>query len=160
VAEDLTQETFLQAWQSFDRFQRGTNCRAWLFRILYFVWSHELRRRGREPIVFDEAAADLDGLPSDVPTCDRLTDDEVIGAFDRLPAVFREAVLLADIEGFSYREIASLLGIPLGTVMSRLNRGRVLLRRELLSYARDHGIGPVADGGHGHRVLPLRKVSS
>lgn len=140
VAEDLTQETFLQAWRSFARFQRGSNCRAWLHGILYFVWSHERRRRGREPVLFDSAMLDTQVLIYDPPTPDRLTDEDVLHAFEKLPQSLQEIVLLADVEGLTYREVASVLSIPLGTVMSRLNRGRRLLRSALVECAGGHGI--------------------
>jgi RNA polymerase sigma-70 factor (ECF subfamily) len=160
VAEDLVQETYLQAWRSFDRFERGSNCRAWLFGILYFVWTHEVRRRGREPVVFDDAAVDVDSRPADVPTPDRLTDSEVLAAFESLPSALQQAVLLADIEGLSYREIAGLAGIPLGTVMSRLNRARRLLRERLASYAREHGVRVGDEEKKRGRVLPIKTASS
>jgi RNA polymerase sigma-70 factor, ECF subfamily len=140
-ADDLTQETFLHAWQSFQRFDRSQSCRAWLCGILHHVWSHERRRMDREPIVFDPAAVRTDALLYDPPTPDTLTEEEVLAAFDALPDALRETVLLADVEELTYREIATILSIPIGTVMSRLNRGRKLLRHQLAAYAQSRGIG-------------------
>jgi RNA polymerase sigma-70 factor (ECF subfamily) len=159
VAEDLAQETFLQAWRSFGRFDRGANCRAWLFGILYFVWSHERRRRGREPVVFDDAVVDA-ASPSSVPAIpDHLTDDEVLAALKKLPDVLQEIVLLTDVEGFAYREASALLKIPLGTVMSRLNRARKRLRAELADCALRRGTVCGADHEARHvRVLAMRKT--
>ncbi|MDO8835758.1 MAG: sigma-70 family RNA polymerase sigma factor [Vicinamibacterales bacterium] len=145
VAEDLTQETFLKAWQSFQRFQRGTNCRAWLVGILYFVWSHERRRRGRERVVFDSDAADANVVLYDPPTPEQITDDSVLAVFETLPGPLQEVVLLADVEELTYREVAALLEIPLGTVMSRLHRARRVLRHELAGYARERGIRGVSE---------------
>ncbi len=156
VAEDLTQETFLQAWRSFSRFQRGTSCRAWLQGILHFVWSHERRRRGRDPIVFDSVTADEKVLVYDPPTPDRLTDREVLAAFEKLPPALQETILLADVEGLTYREVASALSIPVGTVMSRLNRGRRMLRSALAESARARGIGERHDSPRRPDVLPRK----
>jgi RNA polymerase sigma-70 factor (ECF subfamily) len=158
VAEDLTQETFLQAWRSFRRFERGTNCRAWLFGILGFVWSHERRRRGREPVVYDDAIVEAASPCSEPPIPDHLTDADVLAALDCLPRVLRETILLTDVEGFTYREASNLLGIPLGTVMSRLNRGRRLLRAELSDHAgiNDDAVGRTHDAGRA-RILTMTK---
>jgi len=140
TAEDLVQEACLQAWRSFHRFERGTNCRAWLYRILYFVWSHERRRLMRRPlVVFDSAVVDTDTREYDPPTPDRVTEREILDALEKLPDALQEIVLLSDVEGLTYRELADLLDIPMGTVMSRLNRARGLLRRGLASYAATHG---------------------
>jgi RNA polymerase sigma-70 factor (ECF subfamily) len=159
VAEDLVQETFLQAWRSFHRFDRGTNCRAWLFGILYFVRSHERRRRGREPVVFDDTIVDAIPDSSDSAIPDRITDDEVLAALKKLPNAWQETVLLTDVEGFTYREASAFLEIPLGTVMSRLNRARRRLRVELADYALTRGIGcGSAHEARRSRVLPMRKM--
>jgi RNA polymerase sigma-70 factor, ECF subfamily len=159
VADDLTQETFLQAWRSFSRFERGTNCRAWLFGILYFVWSHERRRRGREPVVYDDSIVEAASPCSEPPIPDHLTDADVLAALDSLPRALRETILLTDVEGFTYREVSSLLEIPLGTVMSRLNRGRRLLRAQLASHAGivDGSAERPPDAGQA-RVLMMKKV--
>lgn len=136
-AEDVVQETFLQAWKSFDRFELGTNCRAWLYKIMFHVIQHHRRkwfgfnlRSTRDDNVELDAA-----LVYEPPVPQELTDEEVIAAFDRIPGNYREVMVLADVQEFSYKEIAETLSIPLGTVMSRLNRGRKLLRVELAQYA-------------------------
>lgn len=141
VAADLAQETFLQAWRSFHRFEPGTNCRAWLYRILLHVWSHERRRRTREPILFDSEVADVETPLYDPPIPDNLSEAQVLEALDRLAPGHRAIVLLSDVEDLSYREIAEILEIPIGTVMSRLSRARRTLRHELGEYARSLGIG-------------------
>lgn len=141
MAADLLQETYLQAWKSFHRFEAGTNCRAWLYRILLNVWSHERRRRTRDPIVFGSEPGDLETVSAEPPIPDDLTGTQVLEALNRLPAAHRSIVILADVEDLSYREIAEILQIPIGTVMSRLSRGRRALRQELASYARTLGIG-------------------
>jgi RNA polymerase sigma-70 factor, ECF subfamily len=129
TAEDAVQETFLRAWKSFDRFQPGTNCRAWLYRIMFVVLAQYRRAQSVQPILvdFDPALEQA----ADQPMPDVFTRDQVAAAFDKLPSPFREAVLLADVEELSYREIAEALDIPMGTVMSRLSRGRRLLRGHL-----------------------------
>lgn len=130
-AEDVVQETFLQAWKSFHRFQPGTNCRAWLFKILFHVMSHHRRKLFRLPVadVADETLAET-AVYSPAPT-EHLTDDEVLSAFEKMPQLYRAVVMLADVQEFSYKEISAVLNIPLGTVMSRLNRGRKILRQAL-----------------------------
>lgn len=136
VAEDLTQDTFLRAWTAFPRFQQGTNCRAWLIGILYHVWSHERRRRGRTPVLFDSDAVAANVVVYSPPTPEGLTDEAVLAAFEAMAPELREVVLLADVEELKYREIAALLDIPLGTVMSRLNRARRSLRQALAAERR------------------------
>jgi RNA polymerase sigma-70 factor, ECF subfamily len=130
-AEDLVQETMMQALQSFHRFQPGTNCRAWLTRILQNVRSNRRRAKGRSPLVDDPD--DRIGLATAFvpPVAQQLTDEDVLGALTRIPAQFQEVVVLCDVEELTYKEIADSLGIPLGTVMSRLHRGRALLRAEI-----------------------------
>jgi RNA polymerase sigma-70 factor (ECF subfamily) len=130
-AEDLVQETMMQALQSFHRFQPGTNCRAWMTTILQHVRSNRRRARGRSPFVDDPD--DRIGLatPFVPPVAQHLTDDDLLGALSRIPAQFQEVLVLCDVEELTYKEIADALGIPIGTVMSRLHRGRTLLRAEL-----------------------------
>ena len=135
LAEDLTQETFLQAWSSFERFEPGTNCRAWLYRIFHHVYSHDRRRQSR-----DDRRVDLQDLPAHAiifdPPLQRVFDHRLVAdAFSELGSDARELILLADVEGFTYREIALLLEIPIGTVMSRLSRARKRLRMLLTSRA-------------------------
>ncbi len=147
-AEDVVQETFAHALQSFHRFQPGTNARAWLLSIMRHVRSNRLRSRRRAP--FEEAAGDRIGrTPAVDQTPQHVTDGEVLDALADLPADFQEVVLLSDVEDLSYREIASLLNIPIGTVMSRLHRARRLLRASLAAYAAARGIGArrARDGG-------------
>jgi RNA polymerase sigma-70 factor (ECF subfamily) len=135
AAEDLVQETYLQAWRSFHRFEAGTNCRAWLYKILLFTYSGQRRKRARQPFLVELDAAGESALLTDTPTPDTLTAEAVKAAFDRLAEPFRTLVLLVDVEELSYREAADALSIPIGTVMSRLSRGRRLLRLELAHHA-------------------------
>jgi RNA polymerase sigma-70 factor, ECF subfamily len=129
-AEDVLQEMYLRAWRAFDRFTPGTNCRAWLFKILFNVIRNHRRKWFRlvltsEPETFEETMVYEPPIPQD------LSDGEVLGAFEKLPPQFAEVVLLADVYEFSYKEVQETLGIPIGTVMSRLSRGRQLLRGHL-----------------------------
>ena len=131
TADDLVQETYLRAWRSFDRFEPGTNCRAWLFRIFFNVHSEHRRSQARKPLVFS-----LDRVKESTPlsptyTTSDLTLEEIRAALGELVEPYRIAIVLADIEGLTYREIAEALGVPIGTVMSRLSRGREILRTRL-----------------------------
>jgi RNA polymerase sigma-70 factor, ECF subfamily len=137
-AEDLVQETFLQAWKSFHRFEAGTNLRAWLYKIMFNLHYTSLRRNKLELVPVEETI--FDTLAYDPPTPQFVTEEEVLGALERLPRDFQVPVILADIEELSYLEIAEVLNIPKGTVMSRLHRGRKLLRLELVNYARSYGL--------------------
>ena len=136
-AEDLVQETYLQAWRSFQRFELGTNLRAWLYKILFNVYYSGIRRERLELAPIEETIAET--IAYDPPTPQHLTEEEVLTALERIPRDFQVPVVLADVEELSYREIADALQIPLGTVMSRLHRGRKLLRMELGNYARNAG---------------------
>jgi RNA polymerase sigma-70 factor (ECF subfamily) len=148
-ADDVVQETYLQAWKSFHRFEPGTNCRAWLFQILFHC-VHHYRRKWFNFRMVKESEDILEQLAaSSPPVPERLTDTEILSALDRVPADFRAVVLLADVEEFSYKEIAGILGIPIGTVMSRLSRGRRLLRESLSEVARTYGIGLARGEGQG-----------
>ena len=149
-AEDLVQETLLRAYAGWDGFQRGTNCRAWLFRILTNSFINECRRLGKErrwiglnePIMSPtrrRAAQDPEGTLVEGGLA-----DEVVGALEALPPDFRQVVVLADLENLSYRDIARRLSCPMGTVMSRLYRGRRLLESALGDYARQQGISKAA----------------
>jgi RNA polymerase sigma-70 factor (ECF subfamily) len=140
VAEDLVQETFLQAWKSFHRFEEGTNCRAWLYKILFFVVSQHRRKGRRELAVVTLEQVPDEVLSFDPPTPDVLTRRQLLAAFELLPEPYRVVVLLADVEELSYREIASVLDVPVGTVMSRLSRARKMLRRELVAQAEAMGL--------------------
>jgi RNA polymerase sigma-70 factor (ECF subfamily) len=139
-AEDLTQETFIQALKSFHRYTPGTNCRAWLVTILYHLNSKRKYKLGRLKLVEDveEHIAQTVAFVPSMP--EELKDEEILKALERLPQAFRDAVVLSDVEEFSYKEVAELLQVPIGTVMSRLSRGRKLLRLQLTDYARNFGI--------------------
>lgn len=148
-AEDVVQDTCLRAFRAFDRFDPGTNCRAWLFTILRNVFLNRVRSQGREVLEtelgsLDAAEATVGSrLERDSNPEERFLQTVLHGDVDRavktLPLAFREAVILVDLEGLSYRETAGVLGCPVGTVMSRLSRGRALLRRALRHFAREHG---------------------
>ncbi len=140
-AEDVLQEAYLKAWRSFHQFRRGTDCRAWLFRIM-FNCIHDHHRHWfntKATDEFDEKAAAK--FPYAPPIPDELTDEEIVAAVRELPDRYREIVLLADVEEFSYKEIAEVLGLPIGTVMSRLSRARKSLRTTLAGVAESYGIG-------------------
>lgn len=139
-AEDLVQETFLQAWRSFHRFEPGTNCRAWLYKIMLFTHSRSRRDQSRRPFHVDLDTANEKALLFEPLTPDSITATSVRAAFDALPEPFRLAVLLVDVEGLTYREAADALDAPIGTVMSRLNRGRRLMRIALVEEAAAYGI--------------------
>ena len=153
-AEDLVQETYLKAYRAFDSFQEGTNLKAWLYRILTNTFINSYRSKKRRP---DESELDevedlylyrrLGGLEAaaagrsaEEEVLDSFTDDEVKQALEALPEQFRMAVLLADVEGFSYKEIAEILDIPIGTVMSRLHRGRKALQKGLFEFGLERGL--------------------
>jgi RNA polymerase sigma-70 factor (ECF subfamily) len=159
-AEDLVQETFAKAYGSFHQFEHGTNLKAWLYRILTNTFINTYRKRQREPQ--QSATEEIEdwqlaraeshqstGLRSaEAEALDHLPDSDVKEALQRIPEDFRIAVYLADVEGFAYKEIAEIMGTPIGTVMSRLHRGRRQLRGMLEDYARDRGV-PAARGGEG-----------
>ncbi|QLQ15841.1 MAG: sigma-70 family RNA polymerase sigma factor [Micropruina sp.] len=152
-AEDLVQETFVKAFASFKQFTPGTNLKAWLYRILTNTYINSYRKKQRQPQLsggdtiedWQLARAEAhtsDGLRSaEMDALDRMPDSVVTDAMAALAPDFRLAVYLADVEGFSYKEIAEIMGTPIGTVMSRLNRGRNQLRALLADYAREHGLG-------------------
>ena len=133
-AEDAVQECLLQAWKSFARFEPGTNCRAWLYKILFHVISHHRRKWSRLWLAEDPQILE-DTLVAKTEVPEHLTDQEILGALRRMPQRYAEVVLLADVQEFSYKEIQTTLSIPIGTVMSRLSRGREYLRAELASMA-------------------------
>jgi RNA polymerase sigma-70 factor (ECF subfamily) len=139
-AEDVVQETYLLAWKAFDRFEPGTNCRAWLFTIMLNAVGH-YRRRWFDRRVTGETAEVLEETVCYTPPVpEELTDQDVLTALDKIPQKFRAVILLADVEEFSYKEAAGILGVPVGTVMSRLSRGRALLRAALCDVARSYGL--------------------
>jgi RNA polymerase sigma-70 factor, ECF subfamily len=151
-AEDIVQETYAKAYASFHQFTPGTNLKAWLYRILTNTYINSYRKKQREPLLSDgERVEDWQlaraeshtssGLKSaEMVALENLPDSDVKEALQQLGPDFRLAVYLADVEGFSYKEIAEIMGTPIGTVMSRLNRGRTQLRGLLADYARDRGI--------------------
>jgi RNA polymerase sigma-70 factor (ECF subfamily) len=130
-AEDLVQDTMRQALESFHRFTPGTNCRAWLMSILHHVRSNKRRAKARSPLVPDADDAISSTVPFVPPVPEHLTDEELLGALRRIPQQYQEVIVLSDVEELPYKEIAKALSIPIGTVMSRLHRGRALLRQEL-----------------------------
>ena len=153
-AEDLVQETFLKGWRSFNTFQEGTNLRAWLFRIMTNTYINKYNAKQRRP---DETELDeveelflfrrlgaFDQSKMSASAEDQMlemfTDDEVKNALEELPEQFRLPVLLSDVDGFSYKEIAEMLDVPIGTVMSRLHRGRKVMQKLLYEYAKERGL--------------------
>jgi RNA polymerase sigma-70 factor (ECF subfamily) len=142
-ASDAVQETYLIAWKSFDRYEQGTNCRAWLFQILFNVVRHE-RRNWFKWITAKEADVTEARIAAPLPIPDTLSDNDILSALDKLPVHFREALLLVDVEEFSYKEASEILKIPIGTIMSRLSRARAVLRKELVDVARSYGLSAVS----------------
>lgn len=140
-ADDLVQETYMQAWKSFAHYEPGTNCRAWLYKILFNKYDHHRRKQFTQSKYFQEADELLFEFSTATPSVpEHLTDAEVIGALDKLPVHYRSVVMLADVHEFDYKEVAQILEIPIGTVMSRLNRARTQLKRSLAGVAREYGI--------------------
>jgi RNA polymerase sigma-70 factor, ECF subfamily len=152
-AKDLVQETMLRAYRAFDRFEPGTHLKAWLFRIMTNAYISTYRKRQRRPLeVSQDEIEDFDlhkelkdhdlqfiATPESI-VLDSLVDSDLTDAIDGLREQFRLAVVLSDIEGFSYAEMAEIMGVPMGTVMSRLHRGRKALQKRLWELARDRGI--------------------
>jgi len=139
-ADDVVQDVYLQAWKSFDSFEVGTNCRAWLFKILFYALHHHRRKWFNARMVKDSEEL-LDQAVCTAPIPEHLTDKEILAALNRVPQDFRAVVLLVDVEEFSYKDASSILSVPIGTVMSRLSRGRKLLREQLAGLAQSYGIG-------------------
>jgi RNA polymerase sigma-70 factor (ECF subfamily) len=155
-AEDLVQETYFKAYRAFHTFQEGTNLKAWLYRILTNTYINQYRAKKRRPDETDlDEVEDLylyrrlgglegaeAGRSAEEELIEHLTSDEVKQALEALPEQFRMAVLLADVEGFAYKEIAEILDIPIGTVMSRLHRGRKAMQKSLYEFARKRNLVP------------------
>ena len=145
-ADDVVQDVYLQAWKSFDRFEPGTNCRAWLFRILFHSL-HHYRRKWMNPREIREGEEVIGLAPAAAQVAAQITDEDVLRALSAVSDEYRAVVLLVDVEEFSYKEAADILRVPIGTVMSRLNRGRRVLRERLSGTARSYGIGSPAREG-------------
>ena len=151
-AEDVVQETFLKAYRAYDSYTEGTNLKAWLYRILTNTYINKYRKQQRRPSEVElgelqdlylykrlgESSGATQSAEADM--LDAFVDSDVIEALESLPETFRLPVLLADVDGFSYKEIAEMLDVPIGTVMSRLHRGRKALQKKLWDVAQEHGI--------------------
>ena len=140
-AEDLVQETMFQALKSFHRYEMGTNCRAWLVTIMYNLNYKRIAKLTKLKLVDDPEEKLAETVPFEPSVPESLTDETIIAALKDVPDSFRSVVVLSDVEEFSYKEIASILDIPMGTVMSRLYRGRRILRQSLAGQAREYGFG-------------------
>ncbi|MCZ9309218.1 sigma-70 family RNA polymerase sigma factor [Corynebacterium uberis] len=152
-AQDLVQETYMKAFQAFDRFKQGTNLKAWLYRIMTNTYINSYRKKQRQPVqtsadevtdrqLYTTSSHDSTGLESaEVEALKRLPNQQIIDALGQLRDDYRMAVYYADVEGLAYKEIAEIMGTPVGTVMSRLHRGRKQLRGLLKEVAHEHGIG-------------------
>lgn len=156
-ARDLVQDTYLKAFASFHQFEPGTNLKAWLYRVLTTTFINNYRKKQRQPLISNaeledwqiaEAASHTSdqGKSAEVEALEKMPDSDVKRALQEIPEEFRMAVYFSDVEGFSYKEIAEILDIPTGTVMSRLHRGRKQLRALLMDYAKDRGYVSSAGG--------------
>jgi RNA polymerase sigma-70 factor (ECF subfamily) len=150
-AEDLVQEAYLRAYRGFSGFREGTNLRAWMYRILTNTFINSYRKRQREPVtvadddiedwyLYDKLGEAGAEASAEASVLESIPDEDVQRALEALPEQFRMAVWLADVEGFSYKEIAEIIGVPIGTVMSRLHRGRKSLQKALWETVRERGL--------------------
>ena len=153
-AEDLVQETYMKAWRAYDSYEEGTNLRAWLFRIMTNTYINKYNAKMRRPTETELDDVEELYLYRRLGTIDQsrmsasaedqmmelFTDDEVKNAIEELPEAFRMPLLLSDVDGFSYKEIAEMLDVPLGTVMSRLHRGRKAMQKRLYEFAKERGL--------------------
>ncbi len=133
-AEDLTQETFVQAFKSFHRYEKGTNCKAWLMTILHHTNAKRIGKLSRLRIVRDQDEQIASTVAFEPTVPQNITDEDILAALEKLPEHFRTVVVMADVEDFAYKEVADILAIPIGTVMSRLHRGRKILRADLAAH--------------------------
>lgn len=140
AAEDLVQETMMQSLKSFHRFKKGTNCKAWMTTIMYHTHYKQLRKQTNLKVVPDTEEKIAATVQFEAPIPQEITDEDVLNSLEKVPELFREVVMLCDVEGYAYKEIAEMLDVPIGTVMSRLHRGRKVLRSELAVFARNYGI--------------------
>ncbi|MDZ7758335.1 sigma-70 family RNA polymerase sigma factor [Rhodohalobacter sp.] len=148
-AEDLVQDTIVKAYRFFDSYEKGTNAKAWLFRILKNSYINNYRKKSKKPqeVDYDEVASFYESIRAErTETSDmedkmfrELIDDDISNALDEIPEDFRTVVLLCDVEDFTYEEIANMLDVPIGTIRSRLHRGRNLLKAQLMDYATKRG---------------------
>ena len=163
-AEDVVQETYLKAYRAYESFEAGTNLKAWLYRILTNTYINRYRKKQRRPNEVElgevedlylykrvsSGAAGSAGISAEMQVIESFVSEDVRNAIESLPEHFRLPVLMADVEGFSYKEIAEMLEVPIGTVMSRLHRGRKSLQKALWEFARERGlVGSNGDGDHG-----------
>lgn len=161
-ARDLLQDTYLKAFTSFHQFEEGTNLRAWLYRVLTTTFINSYRKGQRQPQIAQGELEDWQvgraqshtsdlGKSAEVEALEKLPDSDIKRALQEIPEDFRMVVYLADVEGFSYKEIAEIVGAPAGTVMSRLHRGRKQLREKLADYARELGYQVAPDKEKGEK---------
>jgi len=169
-ADDLVQETYMKAYRFIDKYEKGTNAKAWLFKILKNAYINEYRKKVRQPIKVDfedivtyhdtddDRISGYSDLRQEI--FENMMGDEVTTAINSLPLDFRTVILLCDIEGFTYEEIASIIDVPIGTVRSRLFRARNLLKEKLDDYAREQGYTDVRGQRHLHKQQPPPGESS